>query len=325
MTTVNIESHTPPTRNTKEPRILVREIDRSQAEWFQQREGKVSGSNIATICGINQFCSPLELWCRWTKKTSSSFVSSPAMRLGLHMEPLLADLFRERTGLEVTRSNQLVQDAELDWLVCSPDFIIAPDGNPLEIKTGSPRTAYRWKDGAPLEYILQVQLQLRVLQKRRGVITGYLGDIDDLRDVGVEYDPQLWGMTQERAERFLECVAKDVPPDAGPNDATLIRSIIKREEGKRVQWSGKYEVDAEYNIAMIRDATRELKRLKVEVDLCEEKKKRSENNLRLLLGDADHGSLSDGTVVRLTTVTVGERVTKPYSYDRVIIPKDKAE
>lgn len=303
------------------PRLILDKVDQHHFRWLELRKGRVSSSNVAVICGLNPYKSPLELWAEWTGKVTDTFKGNKATQLGTALEPLVAQWFCERTGLQARRANALYQDAEFDWLVASPDYILE-SGDPLEIKTGNPRTAHRWHEGtAPLEYVLQVQIQMRVLMRRRGVLTAYLGDLENMPDVAVDYDEELFRMVREKAESFLDCVKRDIPPQAGAGDAELLRAIYKREEGAQVLWTGDNAESVAYLLAQAKEAAEVCSIIRKKLDAADKTKKELENRIKQFLGNATVGELPDGRRVKLTTVHVSEKVVGAYSFDRMSLPK----
>ena len=304
-----------------QPKILLSDLERNRSEWLELRHGKISSSNVAVVCGISPFKSPLQLWAEWTGKIQDTFRGNKATQLGTTLEPLVAAWFAERSGLGVTRADALYGDAELPWLVCSPDYLL-PSGDPLEVKTGHPRTAFKWTDGkAPYEYVLQLQIQMRVLRRPKGVLTAYLGDFDNLPDVAVEYDPELFALVREKAEQFLECVQQDIPPVAGAGDAELIRTITQREEGKVATWSASDSELVEMLVIQAREASEVCASIRRELDKVDKPKKELENRIKQAMGNATIGKLPDGRTVKLTTVRVSEKTVGAYEYDRLTLPR----
>lgn len=303
------------------PKIILDKVDENYHRWLELRKGKVTASNVAVICGLSPYKSPLQLWAEWTGKISDDFKGNKATQLGITLEPLVAQWFAERTGCKIRRANALYQDAEHDWLVASPDYLF-DNNDPLEVKTGNPRTAHRWQEGsAPLEYVLQVQIQMRVLRRPTGVLTAYLGDFDYMPDVSIKYDQGLWDMVQQKAEKFLECVKQDLPPNAGAGDAELLRQISKREEGTAIVWDNEQSDEVAYLLAKAKEAAEITSLIRKKLDQADKEKKAIENRIKQFLGSATIGQLEDGRKVKLTTVHVGEKTVAAYEYDRLNLPK----
>ena len=310
-----------PSDKYPQPKLLLDKVDEQPDLWRELREKKVSGSNIAVICGLSPYKSQLQLWAEWTGKVKDEFRGNKATQIGLALEPLVAQWYGERHGIEVTRANALYGDTEFEWLVCSPDYFL-PDGTPVEIKTGNFRTAHKWEGGkAPYHYVLQLQLQMRVLRKRRGVLTAYVGDLDQFPDLTLEYDDGIWALMREQSEQFIECVQRDVPPAAGPGDAALIREISGRVEGERRIYSEGEAALVLMLVEQIKHMQEASAKIRKELDALDREKKALENRVKQTLQQATVGELPDGRVVKLTTVHIGEKVVAPYSYERLTVPK----
>lgn len=304
------------------PKIILKDLESHRDQWFELRRNKISGSNVAVVCGLSPYKSPLQLWAEWTGKVEDTFRGNKFTQLGTTLEPLVASWFSERSGLPVTKADALYGDPEHDWLVCSPDYLLA-DGTPVEVKTGHPRTAHRWADGkAPYEYVLQLQIQMRVLRRPRGILTAYLGDVESMPDVAVDYDPELFNMVQEKCESFLDCVQRDVPPAAGAGDSDLLRIISNRDEGTSVKWVNDEAATVQYLVAQAKDYAETCSKIRKELDKLEKTKKELENRIKQFLGSATIGELPDGRLVRLNTVHVSEKVVNAYAYDRLMLPKN---
>lgn len=304
-----------------DPKILLTDCSKNRERWLELRKGKITASTISTIVGLNPYKSSLQLWSEWTGKTEDKFRGNRYTDLGQALEPVVANWFSQKNKVELVHTDALFQDSELDWLVATPDYVIAPlDNIPLEIKTGNPRTAYKWENGqAPQEYVLQVQIQLRVLRKERGIIAAYLGDVDNLAEVEVTYDAELFNLLREEAERFLDHVQRDIPMEPGANDAGLIRKIQKREIGSVKSYEAGDPV--EYLIAEAKSWGAELSKIRKQLEEIEDLKKKSENKIKLSLDGATVGELADGRVFKLSTINMPEKSVKAYSYDRLSLPK----
>ena len=322
--TDSTSSNTPEVQNPKYlfPKIILENVEDNRDQWLALRKGKITASNVAVVCGLSPFKSPLQLWAEWTGKIEDTFKGNKATQVGLALEPLVASWFSERTGLGVSRANALLGDPELPWLLASPDYVIE-GGDPLEIKTGTYRQAHKWGEGrAPYEYVLQLQIQLRVMRRQRGYLTAFLGDFENMPDVSVEYDPELFEMVREKAERFLECVQQDIPPAAGAGDAELLRTITSRQEGTVKAWDETEGELVTFLVAQARQAAETASLIRKELEKVDRQKRELENRIKQALGTHTAGTLPDGRTIKLTTVHVGEKTVPAYAYDRLTLPKN---
>jgi putative phage-type endonuclease len=93
------------------------------------------------------------------------------VKAGIRLEPVVADMYAERTGTRLARVNQTVRHPEHDFIVCHPDRrVLGSAGRKIvECKTAFPRTKEqqeRWgeegSDQVQIAYLLQVQHQMAV-------------------------------------------------------------------------------------------------------------------------------------------------------------------
>jgi putative phage-type endonuclease len=106
-------------------------IEQRSPEWFQQRKGKLTGSNIGTALGVNPYKKPADLMRQMVREwhnADSEFKGNVATEWGtaneanatieLEMFHLAAPI--EETGLHVHPVHE--------WLAASPDGLIGDDG-----------------------------------------------------------------------------------------------------------------------------------------------------------------------------------------------------
>ena len=296
---------------------ILDNIKQNREAWHSLRKHKITSSNVATICGLNPFKSEFELWCEWTDKKQDTFAGNQYTDLGQALEPVVAKWYGERHNVAVVEANALYQDEEYPFLLATPDYRL-PDGSPLEIKTGSYRQSQKWELGkAPTEYLLQVQLQLRVLDKSDGVLTAYLGDLEHLPEVPVRYNSELFDLILERAQGFMEKVIKDIPPDPRPSDHQLLSRAMPRHEGEVLTLEGEKNESALIAINRLKTIHGLEKDLRAKLSAYEDQRKGLENQIKLLLGTASTGILLDGREINVKRVNVKEQMRKAYSFERL--------
>lgn len=96
-------------------------------EWFNQRKGRVTGSNVAAILGDDPYRTSddvLRAMVRDYHGVESEFPDNPAMAWGRANEANAIGLFELSTGLDV---NKCVFFPYEDWLGASPDGLIGDD------------------------------------------------------------------------------------------------------------------------------------------------------------------------------------------------------
>jgi putative phage-type endonuclease len=96
-------------------------------EWFNQRKGRVTGSNVAAILGDDPYRAAddvLRAMVRDYHGVESEFPDNPAMAWGRANEANAIGLFELSTGLDVKKCGFFPYN---DWLGASPDGLIGDD------------------------------------------------------------------------------------------------------------------------------------------------------------------------------------------------------
>ena len=132
----------------------------------------IGGSQAAAACGIDPFCSRVELYQR--KVSGEQREASEAMTWGTLLEPVIADVLRER-GYDVVSNGSPIYDPDRPWLVGHPDgyATVGSSLGVVEIKTASWRQS--WDDGVPVHYQAQVQHYLHLTGFERAVVACLIG------------------------------------------------------------------------------------------------------------------------------------------------------
>ncbi len=185
--------------------------------FLKARQSGLGGSDIATLLGINPFCTRLELYLQKRGEIASQPDNS-LTKAGRVMEQVIATMVSERTGSKLRRVNKTLRHSKHDFLIAhiDRDFVGIKKG--LEIKNVSPRMGYLWgKDGQPDAiaeyYIPQPHHYMLVLDYPAFDVAAYFGG-DDLRLYPMERDPEMDEIIIETAHDFWhKHVLAGVPPE----------------------------------------------------------------------------------------------------------------
>lgn len=163
-------------------------------EWLELRENMITASDVASAIGENHYESPDAFIKKKVLRTQ--FQGNAATAHGTLLEPLVRDLYDQRTGRK-SHEIGLVQHREYSWLGASPDGV-TEDGLLIEIKCPLTR---KIEPKVPKYYFPQVQLQL---------------EITDLEECDfIQYRPASEGKAEEfvvvRVKRDREWFAKNLP------------------------------------------------------------------------------------------------------------------
>lgn len=191
----------------------------SREEWLKAREDGIGASEVAAVVGLSPWDTPYSLYLRKTGQVPP-IEENDAMRLGHLLEPIVVQLWEEKTGFKAVKASAkdiIYQDPEHPWRKVTPDRIayeINEDGKKakvlLEIKTSAIDFD---PDDLPTNYLCQVQYQMHVTQ----VHTCYLCWLVNGRYYGharIEYDKEFAEWLVENVDKFyLECVKGGKEPD----------------------------------------------------------------------------------------------------------------
>lgn len=177
-------------------------------QWHAVRATGIGGSDIAAICGLNPWTSPLEIWF---KKVGQSVprrndeTLSEAAEMGHELEPVVARRFTKKTGLPAISNPGTLRLPDVPWALVNLDRATVEDGEmgALELKTRSSYALNDWLEETPVDVQVQVQWQLMVTGWSFGYTAALIGGqrtivhrierdeklIDDLLAIAAEF----WG------------------------------------------------------------------------------------------------------------------------------------
>lgn len=136
-------------------------------DWHAVRQTGIGGSDIAAICGLNPYTSPLEVWLKKTGGTvpaREDAVLSEAALMGHLLEPIIASRFTDITGLPAHDNPGTLRHPEIPWALVNLDRSTEENGTTgaLELKSRSSYALQEWQADVPVDVQVQVQWQLLV-------------------------------------------------------------------------------------------------------------------------------------------------------------------
>lgn len=172
------------------------------AQQIIDRRAGIGSSDIAAVCGLSGWTSPIGVWLDKTGRRVENDNNALRFEIGHALEPLIADLYTRQTGEALSDPKRVFRSAKHDWQLASPDRLRV-DGNPVECKNDR-YAAGEWgesgSDEVPTQYICQVQWQMDVLGADYAHIAAVLGD--RFKVFTIRYDADLCEGLREAAERF---------------------------------------------------------------------------------------------------------------------------
>lgn len=193
--------------------------DPDPEQWHAVRATGIGGSDIAAICGLNPYTSPLEIWFKKVGQTvppREDSVLSEAAEMGHELEPVVARRFTKKTGLPALSNPGTLRLPEVPWALVNLDRATVEDGEmgALELKTRSSYALPDWEEETPVDVQVQVQWQLMVTGWSFGYTAALIGGqrtivhrierdeqlIDDLLRIAAEF----WGWVETGAQPPLD-------------------------------------------------------------------------------------------------------------------------
>ena len=199
---------------------------RRRAVWLEARRSGIGASDVAALGNVpGAYGSPWSVWVDKVGLTPLDRQPTPSMRLGLDLEPVIAEWFHRETGLELGGEQSFVRVdgsphhmATLDRLAFDGPEHSLPLG-PVELKYSSQSLT-----SLPEHYRWQVQWQMHVT----GLDHGWLAALTfpfgrpEFHVFELELDAELVARQVELVDRFwFDHVVPVVPPlDVDTSTAT---------------------------------------------------------------------------------------------------------
>lgn len=160
--------------------------EENEEQWLANRSLGVGGSDIGTICGVNNYSTARLLYFKKTGQYEDSdafkFSETSLERMGWghKLEPIVADEYMARTGNRIVICPATLQHKDFPWRLANVDRIIVDENEKpigiLEVKTTDSRMAKNWEEGEiPISYIYQLQWYLDILDLDFGAFATLVG------------------------------------------------------------------------------------------------------------------------------------------------------
>lgn len=308
----------------------VDQTEENRRDWLALRRRTIGSSEISAIAGFNPWRSPLRVWMEKTGKIEPDS-ENDAMVIGKLSEPVVAELFRRKQQMKVNvkPSQSFIVHPEYTFASCTPDFwveLLAENEEVvsrriLEVKTAHAMKIDEWENGeAPTGYRLQCLWQLGVTGLPSAYLAALIGG-SDYREVTIPHDPDLFSSLITIAQEFMSLVEKDIPPNAGPNDAKIIKKLMKRVAATAVLPDSVVEIAHEYS--RLKDQVSDLKQ---RLETAQDQVKKIENNIRLMMKGHQAAEVEFQTDTGLRRVYIKDVEVKhpgatiaPYEYNRLML------
>lgn len=196
-------------------------------QWLDVRRRGVGGSDVAAVLGMDKYRGPLEVYLDKVGELPDR-PRDPALDeaafWGTTLEPIVADVFAERTGLHVTEGPGTLAHVEHEWMIANLDRVALDPGTVgsvgvLEIKTRSAFQLDEWREGVPDGPALQTHWYLAVTGYPHAHVAALVGG-NRLVVHRVERDEQLTAHLVDLVGDFWQHVEDRTPPPVDGSAAT---------------------------------------------------------------------------------------------------------
>jgi putative phage-type endonuclease len=268
------------------PKVVADTANMSRPEWLQARRFGIGGSDAAAILGVSPWASKYSLYLDKTSAEPVQKAETAAMRFGNIMEPVVAELFAEQTGMTVTKDTNLYRHPEHEFMLANLDGVVSTTGGDvdalLEVKT----SRYQWKQ-VPDYYVSQVQHYMAVT----GMPVTYVAALfngEEFTYFEIPRDDKYIDRLVNLEGEFWRSVQKQLQPDIDGSEATYnaVRKQYDAESGLSVELSA--------DVAQLIEERAQAKAL---VDQYEAMVREAESKIMTALGQAEVGTIAGKSVV----------------------------
>ena len=204
--------------------------------WLAARQAGLGASDAATALGLNPWKSPKRLWAE--KRGLLPVETGEAAAWGRRLEPLIAQVYRERTGRRVRTPATMHRHPQHPWMLATLDRLVLGTDRILECKSAGffPGQAFGpdGTDAVPEPYLIQVQHQLAVTGRQVADLAVLIGG-NRYACYEIPADGAIQRMLIAQLGAWWETyVVGDREPPAGPADHGTLQALHPTDDGATI-------------------------------------------------------------------------------------------
>lgn len=282
-------------------------VRNAEEAWLDERDKGLGASDSAKILTGRG----LEVY---GEKVGKRKPSTPYMRWGRRLEGLVAEMYGEESGRKVGNLGQyeIQRHPDHPWLGATLDRVTTMGTEPslepkfpLECKVQGWHRSREWEEEVPLEYQIQVQIQMACTGAEAGAIAALIGWPPKPQWIDLVRNDSFLKVAIPRLEEFwLRVQRREAPVPNDHRDLEVVKRIWSRENGQTISLADPIVVQS----------VELWKKLREERSEKEKEAEALEAKLRALVGDASIAMLADGTWLELADVDRKGYTVEPTTY-----------
>jgi putative phage-type endonuclease len=149
--------------STENPFIVVEEVSNREA-WLEARKAGIGASDVPVVLGLSPFKSRNQLYLEKCGMDDSPDEMSEPMKMGLRLEPVIAEIYEEETGRNTWGGGQLLRSTRNENMMCTLDRLTRkrPGAMPIPLQIKLSGWMAKWSDGLPEDVHAQIQSEMFV-------------------------------------------------------------------------------------------------------------------------------------------------------------------
>ena len=227
-------------------RRTVASQDQGEGEAVSERSQALWSTESAGALGLSKYQTPASIWMRKKGLNTTPPEMTEPMQIGLAMQPAIARLYTERTGIPVEDITELALRITIDALPLASHFDYrTPNGKLVEVKNFAHSRRSEFGEAGsgdvPTDVLIQCLHQLACYPQMAAVDNAVLFGGQRLEIFTIERDPAAIARLIEKLQAFWKLVQGDTPPE--PLTPEEARTLYPAESGA--------VIEADSNIAAI--------------------------------------------------------------------------
>lgn len=190
--------------------IMLKATEPRSPEWYQQRRGGITATDLPKIMGLSGYGNALTVWNDKLGRLPNDGKESEEALFGRLLEPVVADEWARRNGKTLSTVG-VMANWEEPWMRASCDRLIDGSNAALEVKTRNAYVAGKWRDDIPDDVLAQVAYQ-RMVGRFDYVEVACLIGGQHLSTYRYEKDTDLENLLANSALDVWEHVQAKTPP-----------------------------------------------------------------------------------------------------------------